>query len=638
MASETKIQELVHKLEVGGWAKWIKLALLIAAISYVVILWFYRDNGFKGLSEAKAMEQAQIAREVARGNGFTTKMIRPAALWQFQKNEKNMQSVESFPDAYHAPLPIYVNAIAFKVMDGVNDLFSSLSQRGWKVFDTLIYEKEMTTKSIIYAYDKFVAFIQVVFFLLAVLMNYFIAKRLFDKRLALLGMGLMLLCDLFWQYSMSGLPQMLMLFLFSCAVYCLVRAVEAQVRVTTPVDPVFSNDIAGEEGGDLSDSVNVAASPSRLGRWDQPLPWLAGCAVLFGLLALAHGLTIWIFGGALLFVGLYFRPFGRAAAIMLALFLVVYSPWMVRNYRVCGSPVGLGWYSGLFQIRGTESAVMRSMSPPLEGVSPTTFRNKVQGQVLGQFETIVSHLGRVIVAPVFFIALLHLFRRRETGAFRWGVLLMWLAAVFGMAVFGLEKQGGIDANNLHVLFIPLLTFYGLAFILVMWSRLQINIRLLRIAFLTLIFFVSSLSFLITFVELHSAPQGRVQWPPYVPPYISLLGQWTTPREMITSDMPWAVAWYADRTSLWLPVSIKNFIELSDYKALQKPIVGLYLTPVSGNSEFIRDIVKGEYKEWAPFIMRNANIKNFPLRAVTALPIDQECVFYADRDRWTTRED
>ena len=51
-----------------------------------------------------------------------------------------------------------------------------------------------------------------------------------------------------------------------------------------------------------------------------------------------------------------------------------------------------------------------------------------------------------------------------------------------------------------------------------------------------------------------------------------------------------------------------------------------------------DIVKGEYKEWAPFILRQVNVKDFPLRAVTAMPIDNECVFYSDRDRWTNRED
>jgi hypothetical protein len=33
-----------------------------------------------------------------------------------------------------------------------------------------------------------------------------------------------------------------------------------------------------------------------------------------------------------------------------------------------------------------------------------------------------------------------------------------------------------------------------------------------------------------------------------------------------------------------------------------------------------------------------NIKDFPLRAVTPMAIDYECVFYSDRDRWTNRED
>jgi hypothetical protein len=634
MASETKIQEFVHKLEVGGWVKWIRLAVLLTCVAYVINLWFYRENGFKGLADAKAIEQAQVAREFARGNGFSTKMIRPAALWQFQK-QKGTLPVENFPDTYHAPLPILVDAVVFKGMDTLHDFFLSMSRKGASFFDRFIYDKEMTTRSIVYAYDKMKAFTQVVFFLFAVFVNYLIARRLFDARLAALGVGLILLCDMFWQYSMSGLPQMLMLFVFSMAVYCLIRAVELRVAAT-PLERVIGPEPTEPEEAPVETAV-VPADKLHHRLAARPMAWLSGAAFLFGILALCHALTIFIFIGALVFVGLYFRPFGRAAAIMLGIFLVVYSPWMVRNYRVCGSPVGLGWYSGLFQIRGTESAVMRSMDPPLQGVSPTVFRGKVQNQTIGQLGDLTRLLGGIVVAPAFFLALLHLFRRRETGDFRWCVLLMWLAALLGMSIFGLDGLA-IDANNLHLLFVPLMTFYGFAFVLVLWSRLEINIRILRIAFLTLIFIVSSLASIGTLWELHSSAKGRVQWPPYVPPYIAILADWTTPREMITSDMPWAVAWYADRTSLWIPQSIRAFIELNDYNVLQKPIVGMYLTPISGNQAFIRDVVKGEYKEWAPFIMRNAQMKNFPLRAVTALPVDNECVFYADRDRWSVRED
>ena len=85
------------------------------------------------------------------------------------------------------------------------------------------------------------------------------------------------------------------------------------------------------------------------------LGWLAATGLFFGLLALTHGLTMWIFAGLLAVTLIFFRPIGRGALLMLAVFLLCYSPWLVRNYMVSGTPVGLGWYSGLAGIRGTES-------------------------------------------------------------------------------------------------------------------------------------------------------------------------------------------------------------------------------------------------------------------------------------------
>jgi hypothetical protein len=414
---------------------------------------------------------------------------------------------------------------------------------------------------------------------------------------------MLLICQRFWDFALSGLPQMLLLFLFSCAAYTLVRAIQARAS-----------------GG-------------------LPLPWLIGAAALFGLLALAHALTIWIFLGLLVFCVFYFRPLGRDAAIMAAIFMLFYGPWMVRNYQVCGNFVGLGWYSALHQVRGTESQVMRSMELPLTGVSPTVFRFKIQGQMLEQLQNIYPYLGKMLLAPVFFVALLHLFKRPETAMFRWCILSMWLFAVFGMAVFGMPDSTPLQSNDLHILFVPLMTFYGFALVLVMWSRLEINYKLVRLGFLGLLYVISGLPFLHQFLILmFGPPQGRVQWPPYVPPYIAILGNWTREQEIITSDMPWAVAWYADRKSLWLPNSIRDWSQLYDYQKLKGQMVGLYLSPMTGNKSFISEIVKGEYKDWAPFITRTANLRDFPLKAVTPLPIDGECIYYSDRDRWTNRED
>lgn len=589
MADETKVQAFVHALEEGGWAGRIRFALLLAAIAAVYCIFIFAQ--FRGLNHPQAMDQAQIARELARGNGFITKFIRPVAIWQVESHGRAFP-VDRTPDTYQAPLN-----------PAVESVFLRFVKSSW----------EMTPKDLVYTCDRIIAAVSMVFFLLSVAVNYFTAKRLFDRRLAVLGMGLILVSDVFWQFSISGLPQMLMLLIFSGATYALVRALEAR-----------------EAGAN-------------------PLRWLVLAGACFGLLALAHALTIWIFAGALVFAIFAFWPaagafwarfFKNPALVMLLIFLVVYTPWLVRTYSVCGSPFGVAAYSGLYQIRGTESQIMRSSSLTLSGISPTTFRNKVAGQVIGQLSNIYAYLGHSLAAPVFFLSLLHAFKRREAASFRWCVLWMWLGALFGMSAFGLSEESGLHSNDLHVLFIPVMIFYGLAFLLVLWSRLladrpELNMRLLRIAFVVMIYLISAAPLA---QALINAPSNRVQWPPYVPPFIAILNTWTNPNEIIASDMPWAVAWYADRKSLWLPATVSDFLALNDYNQLGGRIVGLYLTPVTGDKPLIADIVKGEYKDWAPFILRNVNAKDFPLRAVTALPIEGECIFYSDRDRWSERTD
>src|SRR5437870_11345506 len=139
---------------------------------------------------------------------------------------------------------------------------------------------KMTPCDLIYSGDKAIAAMSILLFVASVVVLFFTVRRLFDQRLALLGCGLVIICDSLWQYSLSGLPQMLLLLLFNATVYALVRAVEAQY-----------------DGG-------------------RARAWLAAVGVGFGLLALTHALTIWIFAGALVFCVFFFRPRGWAAVIM----------------------------------------------------------------------------------------------------------------------------------------------------------------------------------------------------------------------------------------------------------------------------------------------------------------------------------
>ena len=108
---------------------------------------------FRGLSSPRGMEQAQVAREIARGNGFSTKVIRPITLWQMEEknqDEEAIVSLKKFPETYHAPINPCVYAAVLKAVDGGN-------QERWK----------MPQKSNIYQLDRIIAATCVIFFIIA---------------------------------------------------------------------------------------------------------------------------------------------------------------------------------------------------------------------------------------------------------------------------------------------------------------------------------------------------------------------------------------------------------------------------------------------------------------------------------------
>jgi 4-amino-4-deoxy-L-arabinose transferase-like glycosyltransferase len=564
------VQRSVHALEAGALAVWIKRGLVALVIIAVAIVYLWH---FRGLATAQAMDQAQIGRAIATGHGWHTNVIRPRAVGQLAAHGKNI-SQRIYYDTYHAPLPPLVDAIA---------LFPIKSHL------------KMTPANVVYAGDKAIAVMSILLFFASVVVLFFIARRLFDQRLALLACGLVLLCDALWQYSLSGLPQMLLLFLFNVTVYGLARAIAAR-----------------NSGG----FVGV---------------WLAAAGAGFGLLALTHALTIWMFAAALVFCVFYFRPRGWAAAIVLATFAIIYTPWLLRNFIVCGNPGGVAIYSVLDGMRYSEAGWMRHVDLDLAGVGPGALRDRIATNLLVQTGRVFGYLGWSVVALMFFAGLLHAYKRHETSALRWMILTMWGGAVIGMAVYGINEEQGVAANQLHLIFVPVMTCFGLAFLLVQWNRLDIDFRLARLGFLTLLYFLCALPMIFAMPWL-ARWKPSVRWPPYVPPYIAVLNGWMKPDEIVASDMPWAVAWYADRRSLWVPDTLRTLTEFNDYNVLGGPVNGLYLTPVSGSQNTLGDILKGEYRDWANVILRGVNLEKFPLKWATLLGLENECIFFSDHDR------
>src|SRR5262249_47998180 len=107
---EELVQRTVHALEAGRLSVWIMRGL-IAATVVVLRVDIFGPCHFRGMAASQAMDQAQIGRAIASGQGFHTNFVRPRAIGQLQAHGKNVAQ-QIWYDTYNAPLPPLVDAIA----------------------------------------------------------------------------------------------------------------------------------------------------------------------------------------------------------------------------------------------------------------------------------------------------------------------------------------------------------------------------------------------------------------------------------------------------------------------------------------------------------------------------------------------
>jgi hypothetical protein len=588
--AETRLQNFLHALEQGQLAPVIRAILGCVVILGVALI--YLGWNFRGFAAPEAMDQAQIGREIATGHGWSTLMIRPLAIWQLQDNHLALPK-KDFPDTFNAPLPPLVDALAIKLA-GTKMTFPH------GVF--------------IAPAERFIVGISMLLFLAAVAVQYALLVRLFDRRLAVWAAALTLGSNLCWQFTLSGLPQMLMLLLFHLALYALARAVESQVARRAAAAQGLGAEAAGAGG---------------------ILRWLAAVGALCGLLALCHGLSAWIFLGALIFSTVYFRQRLAAFLVLLIPFAAVYAPWMAHEYHVSGSPFGTAIYATFEGLGPSTATRMRSTEGPLiDGILPSFFRSRIEFGVIEELDHLLSNFGGSLLAVTFFVSLLHAFRRQEVSVFRWAVLTIWAVAVVGMAATGApsSRSEALAPDQLAVLFLPVMLGYGLAFVLVLVGRrLDGGMRpLTRFVVFAGLFLISALPLICTLIP-HNSP--AFQYPPYYEPAIHKLEAWTTDDEIIGSDMPWAVAWYADRKSLWIPDKFRDFMGLSDEGQLNGPLAGLFLTPISRNAPFLSSLYRGEYQEYEALIFGRSDLPLFPFHEQVAVLGDLSYTFSASSRRW-----
>ncbi|MCD7799540.1 MAG: hypothetical protein LUG84_09115 [Akkermansiaceae bacterium] len=531
---------------------------ILIAILALFLTAFQLIFTFRGLDQPAAMDQAQIARELARGNGLTTKMLRPVDVVESSQANEEYNPLHA-RDTTYAPLAILADAVALKVtgMDDPKNI-------------------NMTEASgNIYAPDRVIAAVSSLFFLLALVLMFFFLRDLFDELIASICVIFVTLSNLFLQFAVSGLPQMLMLCLFIGSCHALLMAVRASVAQ----------------------------------RGAEQLQWLCASSVLMALVCLSGWLGVWPLIGLAIFIGIYFRPRGVYSLIPIAAVVLLSGWFLIRNKIWTGSLFGNAAYSIYNTFGVGEENIMRASEQSAVPFQASDFILKLLGFSLSQMDNLYANLGSIVVTPFFFLALLHSFKKPEVQAIKWATFSMWTAATIGMTLYGTHQA--FSAGQLNVLFAPLMSAFGLSLVLIMLARLRMGEgeKFARNFVIFCLILISSGSFLFRLpgelrIGLWTSEKGIPQWPPYYPPALSgKLNSMTDSKKIIMSDMPWAVAWYADRHALWLPKRIEE-LESKIMPVLERKhtdIQGIVISPVSHSTTGMSGIYTN-YGDFAPLVM------------------------------------
>lgn len=530
---ETELQKKSH-----NYFFLIRLILFVLIAGLCVFELFLN---FRGLEAPAAMDQAQIARQIARGEGFTTKFFRPLDITA----QNSMLGKEKSPDFNHfqetnyAPLHAYVLSTAIKA-------------GGFDKFDKNRMDPEISN---VYAGDRWVAGVSMVFFLISLALTYFLFAKLFDEVLASSVVAFMGLSELMLQYAVSGLVQpMLMVMLLGIA--CLLGgAVRAQERY----------------------------------RRGQMTAYLCGAFVLVALMCLSNYLCFCLAVGLLLFCAFYFRPFGAYAGLG-ALILLVFAA--VPAYLLLLPTGGILPHivHAVFFSFGSDTGnlLLRSTSAGAVTFNSTDFFLRLLGYTFGQWGTLFHDMGGIIVTPFFFLALFNKYKRNSVEAVKWAIFSMWLCCSVGMALFG--ESGDVSPTQLAIIFTPFFTAYGLSLVFNFLARLQLGVyfRAHRALAIFTLLLISSGAFLFELpMNLHigilTSARGIPHYPPYYPPALNgKLYDMTNADDIIVTDQPWAVAWYADRKALWLPTSIDEYTRDMEpvFESSKQGVQGFLITPTS----------------------------------------------------------
>ncbi|MBM4143978.1 MAG: hypothetical protein FJ225_10370 [Lentisphaerae bacterium] len=547
---ETAVQSVISSLD-QGWGRRL-LAWFAAGVLLLALIAVYARSQFRGLREAEAMEYAQLGRGLLEGRGFATRCIRPADI-AFAEGRGRAHRLDAFPDMRHGPLFPALLALAYRAT-GVSF--------------------EVKPSAAVHAPEALAVIpVCALGVLLAGLMTYLLARRLFDEQVAAVCALVYFVSRAALSQAVSGLPTALMSFLTACAAWALARSAEAAA--------------AGRGAGRYLPGAALAGL-------------LGGAAFLAGYGSLAAAAALAVFA-ALAFEE---RPWAAALAFAGG-FAVAAAPWIARTVRETGLPLGLSTHA-VFKASGlyAEDVMAQGLSR-LDGLrAARLLRRDLLAGLPRAFETDLRSLGSGLVVCFFLVALFQSHERRLVGTLRGCVGLGAALTVLGMAA------GWLPGRELGAL-LPLITVFGVGGFFEMLRRDPAaepgRDRVLTWALV-------ALSALGTVAAL-LGPRAGIPYPPYYPPLADAVCALIEPDEALCSDIPEATAWYGNRVSVLLPREAHTVAAL---EGRGMPIGGVYLTTRSASRPYVGALTAGPYSSWLP-VLRGQAPPDFPFTEGIALP-------------------
>ena len=574
---ESTLQDLVYSVDQGLGLKIIRTTLFCLFVLGLIVIFTARQ--FRGLDSEAAMDYAQLGRNMAQSHRYVTQCVRPVSIAQVSAHSFDGDAqIDRHPELIKPPLYPAILAANFKFFDLIGvDLFPvSAAFQGIRIYP---------------AEQWVIIPLHHLFTVLSGLMLYLLGRKLFSHKMGLLSVLTYFLSEIVWMDSIHGtaLP-ILVFFVLGATYFALLSMIHRRERKPLWNWMLFFS---------LSILFSAAAFMTH-----------------YAAVAVIPGLALFI-----LMMGSRTQRGGHLAFFYLALTFLIVFPWLLRNYQLSGSPLGLATHTALIDsAKYPGDSLMRTLKPDFNLASDLkAVKAKWSKNFNELYENGLTSMGGGLLIAFFMVTFFYRFVRVHVHKLRWGIGLSMVLFFVGAGCFDKESL------RLYHIFWPFVILYGLAFFSILLDRLDLSIQLYKTGLTILVVGLTALPLLIT-IFLSSAP--GLPYPPYYAPFVMRVSELLKPNEVMCTDMPWATAWYGKRVSILLPKTLDDYYEINDYR---KYISGLYITTLTKDRPFVSELLEGSEKTWLPITMGRLP-QNFPLKQGFALN-KQDQLFLTDTVRW-----